>query len=97
MSEINIRIFDVCYFATSILSECFSDSDIDKKIWFEILKKTVWGYDSVSPLTNDEKQAIPYVIYSIQIICIEFFGRFDKYKDLEKVNADILKWIINNS
>ncbi len=96
-SEINIRIFDICYFATSILSECFTDADTDKSIWFEILKKAILGYDSVSPLTNDEKQAIPYVIYSIQIICIEFFGRFDKYKDLKKVNADILKWIIENN
>lgn len=96
LSEINIRIFDICYFATSILSECFTDADIDKNIWLEILKETVLGYDSVSPLTIDEKQAIPYVIYSIQITCIEYFSQFDKYKDLEKVNTDMLKWIMNN-
>lgn len=94
LSEINIRIFDICYFATSILSECFADADIDKSIWFEILEKTVLGYASVSPLTIDEKQAIPYVIYSIQITCIEYFGKFDKYKDLERINTDILKWIL---
>lgn len=95
LSEINIRVFDICYFATSILSECFTDADIDKKIWLEILEKTVWGYDSVFPLTIDEKQAIPYVIYSIQIIFIEYFGKFDKYKDLERINTAILKWIID--
>lgn len=95
LSEINIRIFDVCYFATSILSECFSDSDIDKKIWLEILKKTVLGYDTVSPLTIDEKQAIPYVICTIQIICIEYFSKFDKYKDLARIDTDILKWVID--
>lgn len=96
LSEINIRIFDICYFATSILSECFTDADIDKSIWFEILRKTVLGYASVSPLTIDEKQAIPYVIYSIQIICIEYFGKFDKYEDLERINTDMLKWIVDN-
>lgn len=96
LSEINVRIFDICYCATSILSECFLDSDIDKNIWFEILDKTVTGYDTVSLLTNDEKQALPYVIYTIQIICIEYFGRFDKYRDLEKINTDILEWLINN-
>lgn len=94
LSEINIRIFDLCYFATSILSECFADADIDKNIWFKILEKTVLGYASFSPLTIDEKQAIPYVIYSIQITCIEYFGKFDKYKDLERINTDILKWIL---
>lgn len=96
LNEINIRIFDICYFATSILSECFTDADIDKSIWFEILRKTVLGYASVSPLTIDEKQAIPYVIYSIQIICIEYFGKFDKYEDLERINTDMLKWIVDN-
>lgn len=96
LSEINVRIFDICYCATSILSECFLDSDIDKNIWFEILNKIVSGYDTVSLLTNDEKQALPYVIYTIQIICIEYFGRFDKYKDLEKINIDILEWLINH-
>lgn len=96
LNEINIRIFDICYFATSILSECFTDADIDKSIWFEILRKTVLGYASVSPLTIDEKQAIPYVIYSIQIICIEYFGKFNKYEDLERINTDMLKWIVDN-
>lgn len=96
LSEINIRIFDICYFATSILSECFTNADIDKSIWLEILKKTVLGYDSISPLNIDEKQAIPYVIYAIQIICIEYFSKFDKYKDLARINTDMLKWIMNN-
>lgn len=97
LSEINIRIFDICYFATAVLSECFSQSDIDKVKWFEILEKTVSGYDSISPLTEGEKQAIPYVIYAIQIICIEYFSKFDKYKELEKINTSILKWIIDNN
>lgn len=95
LSEINIRIFDICYFATSILSECFTNADIDKSIWLEILKKTVLGYDSVFPLTQAEKQAIPYVICTIQIICIDYFSKLDKYKDLERINTDILKWIID--
>lgn len=96
LSEKNIRIFDICYCATAILSECYLDSDIDKNIWLEILDKIVAGYDTVSSLTNDEKQALPYVICSIQLICIEYFSRFDKYKDLEKINTDNLEWIINN-
>lgn len=95
LSEINIRVFDICYFATSILSECFTDADIDKSIWLEILEKTVLGYDSISPLNIDEKQAIPYVICTIQIICIEYFSKFDKYKDLARIDTDILKWVID--
>lgn len=96
LSEINIRIFDICYCATAILSECFSNQSIDKNIWFGILNKLVSGYEKITPLTDEEKQALPYVICAIQIICIAYFSKFDKYKDLAKINADILKWIISN-
>lgn len=30
LTEVNIRIFDICYCATAILSECFNNADIDK-------------------------------------------------------------------
>lgn len=94
LTEINVRIFDICYCATSILSECFADSDINKDKWIDILNNLVLGYESISPLSDDEKQALPYVIYSIQIICIAYFSQFDKYKELTKINIDMLKWII---
>ncbi|MCM1114261.1 MAG: helix-turn-helix domain-containing protein [Clostridium sp.] len=96
LSEVNIRIFDICYCATAILSECFSNQNIDKLLWFEILNKLICGYERISPLENEEKQAIPYVIYSIQTICIAYFRKFDKYEHLTKTNVDILKWIMDN-
>lgn len=96
LSEVNLRIFDICYCATSILSECFANKSIDKNIWFEILDKLVSGYEKITPLTDDEEQALIYVIYAIQIICIAYFSKFDKYKELAKINTAILKWIISN-
>lgn len=96
LSEINIRVFDICYCATSILSECFSNENIEKDIWFEILDNLVLGYEKINPLTDDEKIALPYVIYAIQIFCIAYFSNFDKYKALAKTNIDIFEWIINN-
>ena len=33
LSEVNIRIFDLCYCATAILSECFDHPQIDKSCW----------------------------------------------------------------
>lgn len=95
LTEVNVRIFDICYCATAILSECFSNQSIDKNIWFEILDKIVSGYESINHLTADEKQAISYVFYSIQIICIAYFSQFDKFDNLTKINIDMLKWIVN--
>lgn len=96
LTQVNVRIFDICYCATSILSECFSNQNIDKNLWLEILKKLVLGYGKVNPLTDAEMQAMPYTIYTIQIICIVYFSKFEKYRELAKLNTDILKWIINN-
>ena len=52
LSEINIRVFDICYFATSILSECFTDADIDKSIWLEILEKRSFVLNISANLIN---------------------------------------------
>lgn len=96
LSEVNIRIFDICYCATSILSETFNDESFDNDIWFEIFNNIVKGYDNISPLTVEEKSALKYVIYSIQIICIAYFSKFDKYESLTKINVDMLNWLIEN-
>lgn len=92
LSEISIRIFDICYCATAILSECFSDN-VNKAKWLEILNNLINGYNSIEPLSEYEKQAIPYVIYSIQIICIAYFSQYDKFEVLAKTNIAMLKWI----
>lgn len=96
LTEVNIRIFDICYCATAILSGCFSNTNIDKNKWLEIPDNLVTGYDSINKLTDCEKQAIPYVIYSIQIICISYFSQYEKYADLTNINVKMLKWLIEN-
>src|SRR5690606_40421471 len=44
------------------------------------------GYDREAHLTEAEKQAVYYVICSIQMICIAFFESHDIYKELAKTN-----------
>lgn len=94
LSEVNIRIFDICYCATAILSETFADIDFDNNRWLEIFNNIVKGYDNISLLTDKEKSAFKYVIYSIQIICIAYFSQFDKYENLSEINIDMLNWLI---
>lgn len=95
LTEVNVRIFDICYCATAILSECFNNADIDKSRWLEIFDNLVKGYESITPLSEYEKLTLPYVIYAIQIICIAYFSQFDKFDNLTKTNMDMLKWIID--
>lgn len=96
LTEVNVRIFDICYCATAILSECFSKPNVDINKWLEILENLVAGYDSINKLSDSEKQALPYVIYSIQIIGISYFSQYDKHADLTDINTKMLKWLIKN-
>ena len=96
LTEVNVRIFDICYCATAMLSECFSKPNVDINKWLEILDNLVAGYDSINKLSDSEKQAMPYVIYSIQIICISYFSQYDKYIDLTDINTKMLKWLLEN-
>jgi len=44
-------------------------------------------------LSNEEKQAIPYVVFSIQMICVACFNGINKLSELEIVNKKMLSWL----
>ena len=93
LSECNVRLWDPCYCATGILSE---DKTESYKIWLEILAGILRGYDSINPLSVEEKQAVFYAICSIQMICVAYFESRDEYKELAKINRKMLQFIIKN-
>ncbi len=96
LAEYTIRLFDPCYFLTSILSEQFNSPEYNEQVWFELVKDVFNGFQQVTPLTKDEIKAIPYVMISIQLVAIAYFSDFDKYQDLLKINCDITDWLIKN-
>ena len=93
--EVNVRIFDICYCATAILSECFNNQ-INFEVWQEILDNLIKGYNRIDNLSEYEIEAIPYVIYSIEIICIAYFSKYDKFEELTERNISMLKWLTEN-
>ena len=93
LSEVNVRIWDVCYCATGILSEG-SDEAYEK--WLDILGGILYGYDTVNKLSSEEKQAVFYVICSIQMICVAFFESDDEFKELAKTNRRMMQFIIQS-
>lgn len=93
LSEVNVRLWDVCYCATGILSEA-SDEAYEK--WLDILRGILHGYDLEGKLTQEEKQAVFYIICSIQMICIAYFESYDKFRELANTNRKMLQFIIRN-
>lgn len=93
LSEVNVRLWDACYCATGILSE---SSDEGYENWIDILGGILHGYDSEGKLTQEEKQAVYYVICSIQMICVAYFESQEEFKQLAKINRKMLTDIIIN-
>ena len=97
LSERNVRIFDPCYAATAILSETFEDGNSDKFMkWISVMKEMIAGYDSVIRLTEEEKQAVPYIILANQFISTAYFADKDRYQELYETNRKMTRCIIYN-
>lgn len=95
LSEQNVRIFDPCYAATAILSEYYAEGDGFAK-WIEIYKEIMYGYDNAAKLSDDEREAIPYVVLSNQLLATAWFSEQEKYKDVYEVNKKMTKSIAEN-
>lgn len=90
LSERAVRIFDPCYTATAILSEFYGEGDRFLQ-WIEVYKEIMQGYDSVVKLTEDEKNAVPYVVLTNQLLATAWFSEQDKYQDVYEVNKSMTK------
>ena len=91
LAERNARIYDPCYAATAVLSETFGE---DNEKWLEIYRDIMCGYDSVAKLSDDERQAIPYVILANQFVCVAWFSEQDRYAEIYETNKRMTAWLI---
>ena len=92
LAERNARIYDPCYAATAVLSETFGE---DNGKWMDIYRDIIWGYDSVAKLTEEEHQAIPYIILANQFVCVAWFSEQDKYAEIFEINKKMTAWLIS--
>ena len=95
LSERNVRIYDPCYAATAILSETFSDPT-KRSNWFRVYRDIVTGYDSVAQLTEAERESIPWVILTNQLICVAWFAEQEKYPEMLETNKQMTRWLLTH-
>lgn len=86
LSQRNIRIFDLCYFLTSIFTED-AGKDITDDEWLIFLNETVLGYETQIKLTQKEKFSLPFIMEAIEILCASYFFGINN----EKFTNDALK------
>lgn len=85
------RLFDICYAATAILSE--TGNEARYRAWLDVLEALLRGYDSVSPLTVEEKEAVYDLLCAHQMICVAYFGEREEHRELARRNRAILQFI----
>lgn len=95
LSQINCRIFDLCYFALGLLVDAYQDMEKSEK-WFEILKGILAGYESVNRLTPEEKQAFISIMECIELLFTAYFAKNNNPVPAENA-ANMYKWIVRNS
>ena len=93
LAEWNVRIYDPCYAATAILSECVGQCE---EKWLEVYRNIIYGYDSVIRLTPEEYKAIPYVMLANQFRCVAWFSLYEKYRELYCKNKKMTLWLISH-
>ena len=96
LSEYGIRLFDPCYAATGILSENFTDGEECIRKWLPLYRGILSGYDGAAHLTEEERKAVPYVVFSIQMICTAYFSQRTKYEDLAEINERMLMRLLEH-
>ncbi|SHH55880.1 AraC-type DNA-binding protein [Sporobacter termitidis DSM 10068] len=93
MGEVNIRLWDVCYCSTGLLSE--TDEENYEK-WLDVLGGILRGYDRENRLTTEEKQAIFPVILSIQMVFAVYLEGREELRPLGDTNRKMLKFIVRH-
>ena len=91
MMKEEARLFDICYAATGILSETADEARYPA--WLDVLEALLKGYDSMSPLTAEEKQAVYGMLCANQMICVAYFGDKEEYREVARRNRAMLSFI----
>ena len=95
ISERNVRLWDPCYCATGILANWNEIEEIET-LWPTILSGVLIGYNSINPLTNEEKEAIYYVVCAIQMVFVAYCDNIPELQELAKTNREMLVYIVEN-
>lgn len=94
LSQIDARIFDLCYMALGLLIDNINDYNKTTK-WFEIVRNIVEGYSTNIQLTKEERRAIPIVMIAIEVLFVAYFIN-ENNKGGSDGAAEMLAWLWKN-
>lgn len=91
--ETNIRLFDIAYFIVTILDTICIDEN--KMLFFDFYNSFIYGYNLCNPLTQEERDAIPYIIICVQICLISYYV-INNCTEKQLIRKCNLQWLHKN-
>jgi Ser/Thr protein kinase RdoA (MazF antagonist) len=88
------KVFDIGYILTSILVTDFSNKEY-RNNWVTLIKILIDSYSKENSLTETEKQAIWYILISIQLIFTAYYFGV-KNEKLANQNLEVFYWLYDN-
>lgn len=97
IAQRNVRLYDLCF----LLQDVFQNESEKIKNSYEIASCIFKNYDKINPLTNEEKQAIPYMFIMIGVLeSIWTFNYGDNIhndkKSLSDFHIERTNWMFSN-
>lgn len=93
LSQRNIRILDLCYFLTGLLSEK-GKLELTDELWFAFVKNAFAGYEKKQKLTETEKRIVPCVMECIELLFVAYYESVKdvcRARDASKIFAFVKK------
>jgi len=90
-AERNARVHDLCYLGATMLVGNYRKRR-RLRTWREIFRGVLQGYDALSPLTQQEREAVPYMFVHIEILFAAFFSKNGQGK-ISKNCLNMAKWL----
>jgi len=94
LTTIGSRLFDLCYYTTSLLMDALSDPGL-QRLWLMALENVVGGYREVETLTAEEHTLLPYVLLAIEAVFILYFLKANDAAGVGQ-NVQALEWLHGN-
>ncbi len=95
ISEVNSRLFDLCYTCTGLLVEFARKGDYVEE-WIKCTNAIISSYNNESKLSEVESQSIVPMMIAIQSIVIAYLKDKDHLKELLITNCKLVEVIWNN-
>lgn len=61
--------------------------------WLARYHQLLAGYDSVCPLTPEERAAVPWVMLAVELACAGYFSSLDRHRSLSENTVRLLRWL----